>query len=930
MSLPCCEFINLDFKAHVDEPANGTVDNFEPLIRGWVFAVNHAKVARICARESDFLFPASIGVPRPDVAAAYPAWPEALHSEFWIKLPFCPGYREITLHAMLTDSEAWHSFAVVRFSGESAGLCGPAGGGVPRFDIPAICHVPADHKHRKRIVIDGRILHRTIGGTERYISAIIDHLRLIPEATGYELHVLVWGLPASLFPGVVYCTRHHLEEVRMADVFFKTFPAGEDVYLEEMAAARRCVFMPQDLILYSHPDYMLSMEQHLTYARFLRAAVHLADTTLAISEAGRRDLIERMGVPPEKVVRIYDGVQPPPHASHAERQRTDEEMTAKIGDQPYFLCVAANYPHKNLDLLVEAYESARAELPGVALVIVGSSPYLHARPAQACEGLMRLGHVSDGALRWLYEHARALVSPSLYEGFGFPPLEAMSVGVPVVASDASCFPEICGDAALFFKARSASDLAGAMVRIHTDEPLRQELIRKGFPRSASFSWERTARATAEILLAEKPTEAPEVARKEGILRRHYAKLTYDRLLLFVTHVRFFPVGAGNELGIWNLVRHLKTSGYQIAVILTDLDRVRLADHHRYEILKTVDLLYEIQPGDEWFCPSSLPADVSARLPCEPILSKWAAMEHGFCPDITVAATHLALRILRPQVLVAQYIWFSRILPLAPPDTLKVIHLHDKFSNKGRQVEAFGIDDALSLTEEEERAFLDRADLGLSAQPDETRQFSLLGSKCRVLTIGVAIDLPPAKAAPGEQPHQVLIVASGNPMNRHSVQWFIDRIWPSVMTRHPTAKLTVAGRVCALLSLGDNAKDVELLGYVEDIAALYSTAAIVVNPVAAGTGLKVKTIEALAFGKAIVAAPEGVAGLPSRTEPYFLVAKDEAEWVDRLSHLLSDDDARRRLTVNAVDARESLSATATYREFLQELANAGVTTPSFGG
>lgn len=928
MSLPCREIIGIDFKAHVDEPANGTVNSFEPLIRGWVFATNHAKIVRICAREDDFIYCASIGLARPDVAAEFPAWPEAHHSEFYIKLPHRPGFRELTLHAMLACEEEWRPFAVVRFSGESAAQCMiHDGAGVPRFRVPAICHVSADHAPRKRILIDGRILHRNTAGTERYISAIIDHLRLLPEAAGYDLHVLVWGLPASLFPGVIYCTRNHLDEVRAADVFFKTFPASEDVYLEEMAAARRCVFMPQDLILYSHPDYMLSMEQHLTYARFLRAAVHLADTTIAISETGRRDLIERMGVPPEKVVRIYDGAQPPPFGNLAEQQRTNKEMAARVGDQHYFLCVAANYPHKNLDLLIEAYETARAKLQGVTLVIVGGSPYLHAPSARACEGLMRLGHVSDGALRWLYEHARALVFPSLYEGFGFPPLEAMSVGVPVVASDASCVPEICGNAALFFRARSASELAGAMVRIHTDEPFRQELIRKGYLRSASFSWERTARATAEILLADKPTGVPEAARKQNILRRHYANLIHDRLLLFVTHVRFFPVGAGNELCIWNMIRYLKASGYQIAVILTDLDRTRLPDHHRYEILKTVDLLYEIQPGDEWFCPPQLPVDVTARLPCEPTLAKWKETEMGFCPDITVAATHLALRILRPRVLVAQYIWFSRILPLASPDALKVIYLHDKFSNKGRQVNAFGINDALSLTEEEEKTFLNRADIALSIQPDETRQFSALGSTCRVLTAGCAIDLPDHKATGCEQSHQVLIVASANPINQHFVQWFIDRIWPTVIAHQPAARLTIAGRVCTMLNPG-SANHVELVGYADDIAALYDAAGIVVNPVAAGTGLKIKTIEAIAHGKAVVAAPEGVAGLPLRTEPYYLVAKNDPEWIDHLTHLLSDNDARRRLAAAAAAAQELLSADIVYCEFLQELANSGITVPSF--
>lgn len=906
-----------ELKFFIDSAYASLDQRGEPSIHGWVFASSGQDITAVFAQDESQHFPASHGWERPDVAAAYPECPTAHFSGFHLKLPRLAGPASLLLYAQTNDGLV-REFCRLQ-------LAGPEESPAPRASSPADSHpTPAAGPghgstgvRKKILVIDGRILSRNLTGTERYIFQIIDSLRQLPSAPKFEIRVLVWTQPAIILPGISYCPRRHLEEVRAADVFFKTFPPNEDVYLEEMAAARRCVFLPHDLIFYHHPDYARTLVQHLDYARNLRAALYLSDVVIAISENGRQGLIGQMGLPPERVARIYHGVLPPSQLGPDERQLLDREMPAMLGHRPFILCVSTDYPHKNLDRLVEAHATARKELAGVGLVIVGSSSYVHARPAATKEGLFQFGHVNEPTLRWLYEHARAFVFPSLYEGFGFPPLEAMALGIPVVSSDASCLPEICGDAALYFSARSVPSLTRALVRICTDESLRAELASKGYRRSAQFSWARTAQATLEILLDKNSDGEAAVARKQSILQQHYSHNIFDRLLLLVTHVRFFPVGAGNELVIWNLIRHLKARGYQIAVILTDLDRTRLSDVQRYEILRHADLLYEVQPGDEQYCPPDL-SPFADRIPNEAALERWRGTERSFCPDITLAATALVTERLNPQVVIAEYIWFSRILPIVPEGILRVIHLHDKFSNKHKQVAAFGIEDSLSLTEEEEKVFLDRADLALSIQSEETEQFAALGSSCKIITVGCAMDPVPVDPAPEEEPGLVVIVASDNRLNRHCLKWFLDRIWPSVLKRHGHARLVIAGHIGSTLASPGAVEKVEFRGYVDDLDAFYRQAALVVNPVFAGTGLKIKTIEALTHGKALIAAPEGVAGLPAGAPPYYRVARDEPEWIGQLSRLLSNDPERRQLAASArAAARELFAADNVYRELLFE-------------
>ena len=190
--------------------------------------------------------------------------------------------------------------------------------------------------------------------------------------------------------------------------------------------------------------------------------------------------------------------QPVPRAFF-QRHRLDPEGT-------YVLYVGSENPRKNLPRLVRAFATLRQALPDARLIKLGSPEYTP--QAQALRHLVEqeglagsvlfYDHVSDQDLALFYNMAALFVFPSLYEGFGLPPLEAMACGTPVVCSDAASLPEVVGDAALTVDPTDVDALAGAMHRVLTDPNLAAELRARGLARAATFTWERTARETVAV------------------------------------------------------------------------------------------------------------------------------------------------------------------------------------------------------------------------------------------------------------------------------------------------------------------------------------------------------------------------------------------------------------------------------------------------
>jgi glycosyltransferase involved in cell wall biosynthesis len=183
---------------------------------------------------------------------------------------------------------------------------------------------------------------------------------------------------------------------------------------------------------------------------------------------------------------------------------TDEpEPLTELEDKQFIMYVGRPTPHKNLERLIEAFIKLREQQPELHLVLAGKLDTNYRRIERAVrqkdiKNVIFTGFVSEGQLRWLYEHCAAYVFPSLSEGFGLPALEAMTHGAPVVSSNATCLPEVYRDAAHYFDPLDVEDMARAIDEVLTKPQLREKLITAGHKQVKKYSWRRMAEQTLDV------------------------------------------------------------------------------------------------------------------------------------------------------------------------------------------------------------------------------------------------------------------------------------------------------------------------------------------------------------------------------------------------------------------------------------------------
>jgi alpha-1,3-rhamnosyl/mannosyltransferase len=228
-------------------------------------------------------------------------------------------------------------------------------------------------------------------------------------------------------------------------------------------------------------------------------ALHAAAIVICISEATRSDLESRLHVTPSRLVVIREG------AGESFRPSRNEEVHRLLDKyqipDPYLLYVGSNKPHKNLPVLIESFAQLRTP---ISLVLAGNMDPRFDLAQRKIEEIgigsriRFLGAVKEDELPALYSGARAFVFPSLQEGFGLPPLEAIACGTPAVCSDIPSLRETMGSAALFFDPKDRESLASALNRIATDESLRADLQTRGLQRAAELNWNVAAKKTMEV------------------------------------------------------------------------------------------------------------------------------------------------------------------------------------------------------------------------------------------------------------------------------------------------------------------------------------------------------------------------------------------------------------------------------------------------
>jgi len=265
------------------------------------------------------------------------------------------------------------------------------------------------------------------------------------------------------------------------------------------------------LLFASQSGYRNSLRLH-----YLRRGLLRADRVMAVSSATRRDVEAVLGIPPSRIRVVYNAPDPifckPVSATSSGTNGDDSVYPPEIRrvldryriHYPFLLYVGRTNPHKNIPRLVEAFAVLRGELQEhslfrhLRLIIIGDEisryPALrHAVIHSRVEDAVRfLGFVPIETLRAFYQAASAFVFPSLYEGFGLPPLEAMACGTPVVCSSVSSLPEVVADAAHTVNPENVFDIARGMREVLLDDRLRELLICRGFEQLRQFSWERSA------------------------------------------------------------------------------------------------------------------------------------------------------------------------------------------------------------------------------------------------------------------------------------------------------------------------------------------------------------------------------------------------------------------------------------------------------
>lgn len=377
-----------------------------------------------------------------------------------------------------------------------------------------------------RIVIDVR--HIRDFGIGTYIRSLVHGLGMIDQANQYTLIArpederTIAGLP----PNFQTASYRHDETGYVHHVAFPLYLRSFHPDLVHMPLNRVPLCMIQPYVVTVHDLSSLLYETRpgvrMNARRALfRRGLQRAERILAVSDATRRDVQNILGIPGDRIRRVYNAPNP---EFFARRQAAAEapgcgepgvveqhRILERYSIHYPFLLYAGNIrPQKNIPRLVEAFAVVRAQLAGhphyrdLHLIIIGDeiSRYPSVRQAvikSRVENAVRfLGFVPFDTLRCFYESASAFVFPSLYEGFGLPPLEAMAAGTPVVTSSVSSLPEVVNDAAVLVNPENVFDIARGIRDVLLDEDLRRRLTARGHEQAARFSWERTAREVLAV------------------------------------------------------------------------------------------------------------------------------------------------------------------------------------------------------------------------------------------------------------------------------------------------------------------------------------------------------------------------------------------------------------------------------------------------
>jgi glycosyltransferase involved in cell wall biosynthesis len=369
-----------------------------------------------------------------------------------------------------------------------------------------------------RIGIDIRILERNKAGFERYLRHLLENLAKIDEKNEYVLysdhHIdkEYFDLGNNFSIKVIEKFGHSQvwtnfslpREVEKDELDVFHFPASS-VWIKK---AKRTVVTLHDISPVLLPELQMASKKMILYFRFLFWLIkNKADIIITVSHNSREDLLKYLKLSKDKVRVIYPGVEP--YFRILDSVKVDDIRQKFNIKKDFILFVGAFQKRKNLPRIIRAYEKFVNESNlDYDFVIVGWSKRAVGCSFYTSEELLKIlklkdkihfvGQVSDNDLVSLYNAARLFLFATFYEAFGFPLLEAMACGTPVITSNNSSGPEIVGDAGILVNPYNTDEIAEAMIDVLTDKKLYDSLVEKGLERAREFSWENTACQTLKV------------------------------------------------------------------------------------------------------------------------------------------------------------------------------------------------------------------------------------------------------------------------------------------------------------------------------------------------------------------------------------------------------------------------------------------------
>jgi len=361
-----------------------------------------------------------------------------------------------------------------------------------------------------RIGIDARLVYYSQAGIGQYILHLINGLAQIDRENEYVIlqsrkdDTTIVQQPNFRRVSLWTPSHHRLERVSLN---MELMRLGLDLlhspdFIPPHRPSCKSVITVHDLAFLLYPHFLT--KESARYYGHIDQAVCWTDHIIAVSNCTKRDTIEHLGVPEDKITVVYEATNPIFHP--IDRDQARQQVRDRYGvEGPFVLFVSTIEPRKNVPTLLLAFRQlCECYQQDVELVLAGSKGWLFedvynlVGELNLDDRIHMIGQVPSEDLLNLYNAAELLAHPAFYEGFGLPPLEAMSCGLPAVVANVASLPEVVGDAALLIDPNERDELTVAMWRVLTDQALNQEMRTKGLRQAERFSWTRAAQETLDI------------------------------------------------------------------------------------------------------------------------------------------------------------------------------------------------------------------------------------------------------------------------------------------------------------------------------------------------------------------------------------------------------------------------------------------------